>query len=101
MTLRSSVYAVSLTYGLLSMAMHTMTFKSATDVLFDQVDHADLAKALGVSVASVRQARLNPDAKAHRAPPKDWPYAVIRLAEQQIMRNRQLIEAIRKEIAAS
>ncbi len=73
-----------------------MSFKEATDILFEHADHAELAKALGVSVASVRQARLNPDAKAHRAPPKEWSYAVIRLAEQQIMRSRSLIEFVRK-----
>ena len=75
-----------------------MGFKEATDVLFDQPGHSDLAKMLGVSVATIRQARLIPDAKAHRTPPKDWPYAVIRLAEQQIMRSRQLIELARKDI---
>lgn len=79
------------------MGMHTMDFKEATDLLFSQVDHADLAEALGVSVATIRQARLNPEAKARRTPPKDWPVAVIRLAEQQIMRNRALIEKVRDE----
>ena len=74
-----------------------MNFKEATDALFDQVDHSTLAKALGVSVASIRQARLKPSAKAHRAPPKDWPFAVIRLAEKQIMANRKLIEEVRRE----
>ena len=77
------------------MGMHTMTFKEATDALVGQIDHAELAKALGVSVATIRQARLNPNAKAHRTAPKDWQFAVIRLAEQQIMRNKELIEKIR------
>lgn len=82
------------------MEMHTMDFKEATDMLFGQVDHADLAEALGVSVATIRQARLNPGAKARRAPPKNWAFAVVRLAEQQIMRNRDLIEKVRKEAKA-
>lgn len=78
------------------MGVHTkVTFKEATDALVGQIDHAELAKALGVSVATIRQARLSPSAKAHRAPPKDWQFAIIRLAEQQIMRNRKLIERIR------
>lgn len=72
-----------------------MTFKDATDELFYSVDHATLARVLGVSVSTIRQARLDPSAKSHRAPPRDWPFAVIRLAEQAIMRNRQLIEAVR------
>lgn len=80
------------------MVMHTMGFKEATDALFDHIDHADLAEALGVSVASIRQARLSAGAKARRTPPKDWPFAVIRLAERQIMRNRELIEKVRREM---
>lgn len=74
-----------------------MDFRSATNALFERVDHEALAKALGVSVASIRQARLQGAAKSRRAPPKGWPYAVIRLAEQQIMRSRQLIEQVRME----
>ncbi len=73
-----------------------MNFREATDCLCEKVDHEDVARALGVSVQSVRQARLDDTARARREPPKDWPYAVIRLAEQQIMRNRQLIDMVRK-----
>jgi hypothetical protein len=75
-----------------------MTFKEATDQLFAQPSHADLASSLGVSVALIRQARLNPSAKSHRQPPDDWQRAVIRLAEKQIMARRQLIDAIRSEV---
>ena len=77
-----------------------MTFKEATDDLLSRPSHDELAQALGASVASVRQARLSQTAKAYRAPPKDWRYAVIRLAEQQIMKSRALIETVRKDIAA-
>ena len=75
-----------------------MPFKDATDALLSRVTHRQLAKALGVSVATVRQARLNPKARAYRPPPTDWPYAVIRLAEREIMRHRELIEQVRKEV---
>ena len=78
-----------------------MSFKEATDSLFCQADHSDLAKALGVSIASIRQARLRPEARAYRAPPKDWPFAVIRLAEQEIMRQRELIEKVRREVSST
>lgn len=57
-----------------------MDFQAATDGLFSRVDHEDLAKALGVSVASIRQARLKPDASARRRrlptgtpPTYEWP----------------------------
>jgi hypothetical protein len=72
-----------------------MTFKKATDRLFSRVDHEDLAKALKVSVASIRQARLSPDALARRSPPPDWETAVLRLAEERVLLFRKLIEEIR------
>jgi hypothetical protein len=75
-----------------------MDFRAATDTLFERVDHEALASALGVSVASIRQARLQDAARGKRAPPKEWHYAVIRLAEQQIMRNHALIDEVRKEV---
>ena len=59
-----------------------MDFRQATDGLFDRIDHSELAKALGVSIASIRQARLNAEASAHRSPPAEWRKAVIRLAVQ-------------------
>lgn len=72
-----------------------MTFKKATDRLFSRVDHEDLAKALSVSVALIRQARLSPDAIAHRSPPPDWEEAVLRLAEERVSHFRKLVEEIR------
>ena len=49
-----------------------MDFREATDGLFARIDHEELAKALGVSVASIRQARLRDDAQAYRQPPGEW-----------------------------
>jgi hypothetical protein len=72
-----------------------MDFRKATDALFDPVGHADLAKALGVSVALIRQARLNAEAIAHRSPPQGWEEAVAELAEGRAMHYRQLVEKIR------
>jgi hypothetical protein len=72
-----------------------MTFNEATDRLFSRVDHEDLAKALGISVASIRQARLKSEASAHRSPPLDWESVVLRLAEERVWHFRKLIEEIR------
>jgi|HubBroStandDraft_5_1064220.scaffolds.fasta_scaffold14291_2 hypothetical protein len=55
-------------------------FRKATDELFDSVSHEKLAEALGVSVATIRQARLDPKAKAHRSPPEGWEKAIFRMA---------------------
>jgi hypothetical protein len=73
-----------------------MDFREATDGLFDRIDHAELARALGVSVASVRQARLKPSAGAHRSPPQDWQPAIIQLAEQRRRHYDALIARLRE-----
>jgi hypothetical protein len=72
-----------------------MDFKEATESLCAGLSHEELAQALGVSVATVRQARLRPDAKAHRRPPERWRAAAIRLAEKRVWHFRQLIEQLR------
>jgi hypothetical protein len=73
-----------------------MEFREAIDGLCEGVDHGDVAKALGVSVQTVRQARMRPNTNAHRSPPKDWQDAVIRLAEERVWHYRKLIEGIRQ-----
>ena len=78
-----------------------MTFKKATDRLFSRIDHENLAKELGVSVASIRQARLSPDALAHRSPPPDWEPAVIRLAKERVLHFRKLVEELHGSSAKS
>lgn len=72
-----------------------MTFKKATDRLFSRIDHEDLAKALNISVASIRQARLSSDALAHRSAPPDWEKAVLRLAEERVRHFQKLVEGLR------
>jgi hypothetical protein len=71
-----------------------MDFKKATDALFDGVGHKDLADELGVSIPTIRQARLGVSAKAHRPPPKGWERAVIGLAENRIRYYHELIGAL-------
>jgi hypothetical protein len=72
-----------------------MDFRKATDELFDRLDHETLAKRLGVSIASIRQARLDPKAKAHREPPPNWPDAAIQLAEERISMYQRLIHDLK------
>jgi hypothetical protein len=73
-----------------------MDFKRATDALFDRVDHADLARALGVSIPLIRQARLDSAAAAYRSPPEGWEKAVIRLARERAERLSSLAERLKK-----
>lgn len=74
-----------------------MNFKKATDALCQAVSHDDLAQALGVSIPTVRQARLDPSNKAHRSAPEGWPAVVIRLAEARARRLLKLAETLRNE----
>jgi hypothetical protein len=71
-----------------------MEFREATDALFARVDHEELARLLGVSVASIRQARLRANAKARRAPPEHWREAVIRLAGERASHYARIIEEL-------
>jgi hypothetical protein len=75
-----------------------MDFREATDRLCKGVNHASLAKALGVSIPTIRQARLDAHAKARRHPPPNWEHGIIRLAEQQVWNSRKLIEALRARL---
>lgn len=72
-----------------------MDFKKATDALFAPVTHQELADALGVSVATIRQARLSREALARRNPPEGWEGAVARLAEARAKRLAKLAERLR------
>jgi len=72
-----------------------MHFREAVDALCKPLTHEDVAEALGVSVQTVRQARLKQDSDAFRAPPKNWKKGIIRLAESRITYYRKLIEKLR------
>jgi hypothetical protein len=72
-----------------------MIFRDAVDAICDSLSHEDVAKALGVSVQTVRQARLSEDSKAFRTPPKNWKAAIIRLAEARVLHYRKLIDKLK------
>jgi hypothetical protein len=72
-----------------------MNFREAVDALCASLSHEDVAKALGVSLQTVRQARLRQDSDAFRAPPKDWEVVIIRLAEGRATYYRRLIEKMK------
>ena len=53
-----------------------------------------IAEALGVYEATVRQARLDESAKAHRKPPEGWEATVARLAKKRAERLYKLAEQL-------
>jgi GMP synthase-like glutamine amidotransferase len=72
-----------------------LDFRKATDELLATcISHQELADALGVSIATVRQARLGPDAKARRSSPEGWERAVRRLAEDRATRLGRLAKRL-------
>jgi hypothetical protein len=74
-----------------------MDFREATDSLFDRIDHEQLAKRMGVSIASIRQARLRPEAGAHRSPPGHWRATVLLLAAERINHYNNLIAGLEND----
>lgn len=70
-------------------------FKKATDELLVSVTLEDLAKALGVSIQAVRQARAAAGTAAHRSPPAGWETAALRLAEQQAKHYTRLVRVLK------
>ena len=64
-----------------------MDFKTATDRVAGCISHAEIAEAAGVSVQTIRQARLDPSAPGHRPPPGEWQEVLASLARK---RSREL-----------
>jgi hypothetical protein len=71
-----------------------MDFKSATDRLTDCVSQAEIAKAAGVSVQSIRQARVDPSGAGYRSPPKGWQEIVVRLARRRAKELNRLADDV-------
>jgi hypothetical protein len=71
-----------------------MDFKKATEELMAGMTRGQIAEALGVSEASVRQARLDPSAKAFRNPPEGWEPTLAKLARHRADRLGKLAERL-------
>jgi hypothetical protein len=71
-----------------------MDFKDATDRLTAGLSHADIAEAAGVSVQSIRQARVEPGSPSYRNPPEGWREVLARLARQRAKELKALAEAV-------
>ncbi len=74
-----------------------MEFKQATTELIARTSIEDIAKALGCSAASIRQARLPDGAKARRTPPVGWKGPLAHLAEREGNRLLRLSKALERQ----
>lgn len=60
-----------------------MTYAEASEVLKRRPVDKDLARAAGVSVQLLRQARLAEASASYRTPPANWPTAVAEIARHR------------------
>jgi hypothetical protein len=74
-------------------------FIEATDRLVGRVTHRELADELGVSLQTIRQARMDPKSSSHRKPPNGWQAAVAKLAARRGGELTKLAEQLRREAA--
>jgi hypothetical protein len=60
-----------------------MDFKTATDSVAGCITHAEIAEACGVSIQSIRQARMDPSSSSYRNPPGGWEAVLSALAKKR------------------
>lgn len=60
-----------------------MDFKTATDQVAGCISHAEIAEAAGVSIQTVRQARMDPRSSSYRHPPVRWKAVLADLARRR------------------
>ena len=73
-----------------------MDFKAATDRIAAYVSHTEIAEAAGISVQSIRQARLDPSNPNYRSPPAGWEKVLLRLARERSKHLKTLIEELER-----
>ncbi|HET7460712.1 MAG TPA: hypothetical protein VFJ82_05675 [Longimicrobium sp.] len=74
-----------------------MDFKTATDRVAGCITHAEIAEACGVSLQSIRQARMDPSSPSYRSPPAGWEEVLAQL----VMRRAGELEEFAKTLTTS
>ena len=75
-----------------------MDFKKASEELMAGMTRGQIADALGCSEATVRQARLEPTANAHRNPPEGWEVVLAKLAKKKAEQYQRLAISLRAQV---
>jgi len=73
-----------------------MDFKTATDRVAGCITHAEIAEACGVSIQSIRQARMDPSSPSYRNPPAGWEAVLARLVKDRAKALHVFAEQLRK-----
>lgn len=71
-------------------------FRNAAQRLGEQITTADMARELGVSHHTIRQARLGQGASGSRRPPAGWERVLVRLAREREAHFRKLAEDLER-----
>ena len=66
-------------------------FRAVTEALFAKIGVEDLAREIGCSGQTVKQARMEGDSLGRRSPPPGWEKAVRKLAIQRATRLAKLV----------
>ncbi len=74
-----------------------MDFRTAANILGEQITTADMAEVLGVSAHSIRQARLQEGAPGYRKPPEGWQRAFVHLAKERCSELQSFITALERQ----
>lgn len=74
-----------------------MTFREAMQELVKRVTQQDVAREMGVSFYTIRQATYLADASAYRTPPKGWEAVVARLARERAGELLRLADELEEE----
>jgi len=73
-----------------------MDFRTAANILGQQITTAEMAEALGMSSHSIRQARLQEGAPGYRKPPEGWQRAFLSLAKERCSELTTLINELER-----
>jgi hypothetical protein len=73
-----------------------MDFAKATDELMKGLTRQEIAKGLGCSLSSVRQAKLGEGNAARRSPPQGWETRAAAMAEKEANRLLRLAKALQR-----
>lgn len=74
-----------------------LDFREASDQLTECVTHGEIAREAGVSVQSIRVARLDRGSSGYRSPPADWPAVLARVARRHAKKLEALAARLEKE----
>lgn len=78
-----------------------MDFKAATDRVGGCITHAEIAEAAGMSIQTIRQARMHPHSPSYRNPPVGWQALLARMLRERAKDLNKLADQLELEAKGS